>query len=323
MRRSWLFVPGDRPERFAKAAASGAHAIICDLEDAVAPDGKERARDAVQRWLLQERAFVRINGIGTPWYADDLDALAGHVGLLGVMLPKAETSDQLAAVSAALPSSVPVVPIIESAAGVHAAPLIAAGEGVARIGFGSIDFALDCGLDESDEALLYARSRIVVASRAARLAPPVDGVSTHLEDMGGHRRRRAPRPGARLRRQVLRAPRPGRHRQHGVRAVRRGARLGTARRGGVARRQRHPRGRSDDRQAGARTGPAAPALKEEPPMTLIEMTQSDSDRRLALREEVRVVCAGFRDEYWRKLDRERAYPEAFVEALTEAGWLAR
>ena len=183
MRRSWLFVPGDRPERFAKAAASGAHAIICDLEDAVAPGAKERARDAVQRWLLQERAFVRINGTGTPWYADDLAALAGHVGLLGVMLPKSETSDQLAAVSAALPSSVPVVPIIESAAGVHAAPLIAAGEGVARIGFGSLDFALDCGLEESDETLLYARSRIVVASRAARLAPPVDGVSTHLEDM--------------------------------------------------------------------------------------------------------------------------------------------
>ncbi len=90
--RSLLFVPGDRPERFEKASASGADAVILDLEDAVTADAKPTARAAVRDWLGTPAGvarFVRINPIDTPFVADDLDAL---VGVLpdAIMVPKAE-----------------------------------------------------------------------------------------------------------------------------------------------------------------------------------------------------------------------------------------
>jgi citrate lyase subunit beta / citryl-CoA lyase len=88
--RSWLYVPGDRPERFAKAVASGADVVICDLEDAVSAANKAIARRAVADWLRGHRAVVRVNGVGTPWHDDDVAAIADAPGLAGVLLPKTE-----------------------------------------------------------------------------------------------------------------------------------------------------------------------------------------------------------------------------------------
>ena len=80
-RRSWLYVPGDHPERFAKAVASGADVVICDLEDAVSAANKAIARHAVTDWLRGHRAVVRVNGVGTPWHDDDVAAMADAPGL--------------------------------------------------------------------------------------------------------------------------------------------------------------------------------------------------------------------------------------------------
>jgi citrate lyase subunit beta/citryl-CoA lyase len=98
--RSYLFVPGNRPERFAKACASGAHAVIVDLEDAVPAAQKAAARAAIADWLSPERpVLVRVNAVDTEWFADDA-AMCRHPGVAGVVLPKTETPEHLAALAA-------------------------------------------------------------------------------------------------------------------------------------------------------------------------------------------------------------------------------
>lgn len=180
--RSWLFVPGDRADWFDKAVASGADVVVLDLEDAVAPDGKDDARSAVAQWLRApgSSACVRVNAVGTPWHATDLAAVAGLPGLAAVLVPKAE--DPGALTSVAEQAGVPVVALVESALGVHRAVEVAGAPGVARLAFGSIDYALDLGSSEDAEALLLARSTLVLASRVAGLPAPVDGVTAALDD---------------------------------------------------------------------------------------------------------------------------------------------
>lgn len=178
---SWLFVPGDRPDRFDKAAASGADEIILDLEDAVAVADKVTARIAAIDWLATGSAWVRINPAGTPWHDDDVSALASAPGLRGVMIPKAEDVETLDAVHRDIGGR-PLVALVESALGLTRAIDIARCASVERLAFGSVDFALDIEADESDTALLFARSTLVVVSRVARIAAPIDGVTTDLND---------------------------------------------------------------------------------------------------------------------------------------------
>lgn len=182
--RSLLFVPGDRPDRFDKAATSGADGVICDLEDAVAAQTKASARAAVTHWLAGSgSAAVRINAPGTDWHDDDRAAVAGLRGLTAVMVPKAENPQDMAALAAALGRGTPIVALIETALGIHRAHEIAATAGVVRLAFGALDFALDTrSAADEDAALLYARSSLVVASRVARIPPPIDGVTTCLGD---------------------------------------------------------------------------------------------------------------------------------------------
>jgi citrate lyase subunit beta/citryl-CoA lyase len=181
--RSWLFVPGDRGDRFAKAAASGADVVVCDLEDAVAADAKAAARTEVAGWLGDGGvACVRINAHGTPFYGTDVATLAGIPGLRAVMVPKAEDPQVLAELSDALGPRTAVVALVETALGLHRAHDLAAAPGVARLAFGSIDFALDVGAAEAEVPMLFARSSLVVASRAAGVAAPVDGVTVALDD---------------------------------------------------------------------------------------------------------------------------------------------
>lgn len=181
--RSYLFVPADRPERFAKALQAGADAVIVDLEDAVAPAAKSAARDALANWLAGPDAapvLLRINGAHAEDFADDL-RLCAHPRLAGVMLPKAETADGVARVAAAAPGK-PILPLIETAAGYEAARAVAAAPGVQRLAFGSIDFQADLGIEGDDDALLCFRSGLVLASRLAGRESPVDGVTTAIGD---------------------------------------------------------------------------------------------------------------------------------------------
>ena len=186
--RTYLFVPGMRPDRFGKALASGADAVVLDLEDAVAPDHKAAARDEVVRWLQaaapadRARCVVRINDSTSDWFADDLAALVG-TGVTQVMLPKAEQAQQIQCVVDAMPH-VQVLALIESARGVAQVEEVASTHGVVRLVFGTLDFALDLDLDIRQDpiGLSYAAARIALASRMADLAAPVAGVTPQLDD---------------------------------------------------------------------------------------------------------------------------------------------
>jgi citrate lyase subunit beta/citryl-CoA lyase len=178
--RSFLFVPGDRPERFDKAYAAGADAVIVDLEDAVAPADKVAARAHLRDWLNGGRpVYVRINAAGSPWFQDDL-ALCAHPGVAGIVLPKGEEASDLQLLAAA--GARTILPLVESALGLWNALALARGPHVQRLVFGSIDFCADAGIREGHETLLYARSQLVLASRVAGIAAPVDGVTVALDD---------------------------------------------------------------------------------------------------------------------------------------------
>lgn len=177
---SYLFVPGDRPERFAKAAASGAHRIVLDLEDAVGPDAKAGARDHVHAWFATGGAgVVRINGADTPWFGEDLAALAA-LPQAEIMVPKAEP-DSLARVSAALPGR-PLIALIETVAGLVDIHAVARSASVRRLAFGHLDFGVDARMPGPAGVFDPARFQIALASRHAGLAPPIDGVTVALDD---------------------------------------------------------------------------------------------------------------------------------------------
>jgi citrate lyase subunit beta/citryl-CoA lyase len=183
IRRTYLFVPGNRPDRFEKAGQSGTHAVILDLEDAVQGTQKDLARETVASWLSPERpAYVRINGTGTPWFERDLEVV-GLPGVLGVVLPKAEHPEQVVQVAACLTGGALVLPLLETALGVWNVRALAQAPGVERLAFGTIDFQLDTGISGDQEELLYARSHLVLASRISGLLPPVDGVTMALDDL--------------------------------------------------------------------------------------------------------------------------------------------
>ncbi|MET0543485.1 MAG: CoA ester lyase [Variovorax sp.] len=183
--RSLLFVPGDRPERFGKAAASGAHGVILDLEDAVAPDRKTAARDAVHAWLQAgSPAIVRINSLDTAWAHDDLRMLAAFPKA-GLMVPKSDAASMQQAmerIGGATGSEREVIALIESVAGVVQVHPLAAIAGVTRLAFGNVDFAVDAGMEDTGDVMSSVRVQLVLASRYAGLQAPVDGVSLAIDD---------------------------------------------------------------------------------------------------------------------------------------------
>lgn len=178
--RSYLFVPGTRPDRFAKACASGADAVVLDLEDSVAPGDKSTAREAIAAWLsAAQPAMVRVNASDRAWFADDL-ALGGMPGVAGVLLPKAERVEDIRAVAEKFGAEVPILPQLETARGFRNAQALAGAKQVRHLLFGSIDFQLDLGMAAEENELLYFRSQIVLESRLANILPPVDGVTTDI-----------------------------------------------------------------------------------------------------------------------------------------------
>lgn len=190
---SFLFVPGTQPARVPKALASGADFVILDLEDAVAPGDKDRARQAVEHSVLalpqaqRAQLLVRINAAGTAWFEADLALLARLVpqGLAGVVIPKAEMPETLQTVARHGGPQALLLPLVESVAGMDALNALCQAPQVVRLAFGHLDFQVDagmqCGADEIE--LLPTRMALVMAARRHGLAAPIDGVTVNTQDM--------------------------------------------------------------------------------------------------------------------------------------------
>ena len=185
--RSLLFVPGNRPERFAKAIASGADAVVLDLEDAVPPAQKAAARAAVGEALRAAPGAVplilRVSAPGSAAGAQDLAWLSQQPVPAGVMVAKSESADDLAAVRRAA-SEAALLPLIESAAGHAALGQLAAAPGVLRLVVGHIDFMADTGLrcSEDERELDPLRFAVAMHTRLQHLEAAVDGVTTAIDD---------------------------------------------------------------------------------------------------------------------------------------------
>jgi citrate lyase subunit beta/citryl-CoA lyase len=191
--RSYLYVPGSDPRRIEKALASEADAVILDLEDAVAPNRKEEARTTVAEVLRSEHekpVFVRINAPDSVLAEEDVEAVAGP-RLAGLRLPKTESAEAARRVAQWLDKlgcEAGLQCLIESALGLEFAFEIArAHEKVVGMSLGEADLAADLGV-RGDAGLLYARSRLVAATRAAGLPGPVQSVYTNVRDAEGLRR---------------------------------------------------------------------------------------------------------------------------------------
>ena len=193
-RRSWVFTPATRPDRFARAGEAGADVLIIDLEDAVAPGDKDRARAAALAHLDAGRGTapiqaLRVNGLRTRAGLDDLRLLLeSRTGPDAVILPKVETPDEPRLVDAWLVeagSPAALVALVESARGVEAAPEIARSTPrLSALMFGAADLAADLGAPAAWEPLLYARSRVVAAAAAAGL-DAIDAPHFALKDQAG------------------------------------------------------------------------------------------------------------------------------------------
>ena len=215
--RSILFVPGDRPDRYAKALAAGADAVSIDLEDAVAPGRKAEARGSVVRLLAEmstpsrrdtgtpaaprPHIIVRVNDPESDEGRRDAAALAGGPTPDAFMIPKVTTSEGLRNAWRLLGADTPLVPIIETALGLENAARIGAVSPVSPAGavspapaapmvaaliFGGFDLSAELGAKPGWETLLYARSRVVHAAALSGL-DAIDMPSRDLADMSGLR----------------------------------------------------------------------------------------------------------------------------------------
>jgi citrate lyase subunit beta/citryl-CoA lyase len=179
--RSWLLVPASHPELFAIAQASEADAIIIDMEDAVAANDKEQARKDTVEWLTTgHRAWVRINDASSDFWSEDCAALKTAEGLEGVMLAKSESTSHIDDTADRLPHSTRILALVETARGLQNVAQIAQAPATFRIAFGTGDFKRDTATGDDPAALMYARSQLVIASRAARLPAPIDGPTLNI-----------------------------------------------------------------------------------------------------------------------------------------------
>jgi citrate lyase subunit beta/citryl-CoA lyase len=186
--KTWLFVPGNEPEKVRKALASAADVVIVDWEDAVASGHKEHAREVTRAALAQNhargRVVLRINSYRSVEYADDIVALA-DLPISAIMLAKVsnpEEVQQLATLGRA------IIPLIESAVGIENAYQIAKAHPlVERLVLGTMDLMADLGSqwEPDGPSFQYLRARVLVAGQAAGLAGSIDGVYPLLGDLDG------------------------------------------------------------------------------------------------------------------------------------------
>ena len=184
---TWLYVPGDRPEVVTKALASGADVVVVDLEDAVAPDRKEYARTATAERLTDPQpvpVHVRINALDGPLATPDLRSLEGLPGISGLRLPKVTTPQDVVRVATRTrEKALPLHALLETALGIeHAFAIATAHPALHGIALGEADLRADLGV-RGDAGLDWCRSRVVVAARAAGLAPPPQSVHPDTRDL--------------------------------------------------------------------------------------------------------------------------------------------
>ena len=269
--RTYLFVPGTRPERFGKALASGADRVVLDLEDAVAADDKANARSAIATWMQgatpadRSRIVVRINDAGSPWFAADLAALArracdcrapaqGRVGSAGRRDPGCVAGREHPRAHRKRTRRV--------RGGPHRGRRRASAWCSARSTSRSTSTWTS---PRTPAGLGYAASRIAIASRLAGLPAPVAGVTPQLDDEERLLSDLARGATVRLRRQAVHSPTPGAADPHRAASERAGTGLGAARprcRCRIARRgpARRSHGRPARRAAGTTHAGPCPQL---------------------------------------------------------------
>ena len=186
---NFLFVPGTRPDRFTKALDSGADGVVLDLEDAVPEEDKIKARDAIRTaWSnfsdeQKKRLVIRSNSPGSKFYSADL-ILAQELNIACLLIPKSESLDQINGAALILQNTA-LIPMIETAIGLDNLKGIANSQQVLRLALGNLDLQADLGMicDPQETELQTARYQIVLASRLAQIAPPIDGVTPSTIDI--------------------------------------------------------------------------------------------------------------------------------------------
>ncbi|MGP4042771.1 HpcH/HpaI aldolase/citrate lyase family protein [Streptomyces sp. 2A115] len=184
---TWLYVPGDRPEMVGKALTSGADVVVVDLEDAVAPARKEYARAATAELLAEPPptpVHVRVNALDSPECEADLRTLVALPTLSGLRLPKVTSPTQVVR-TAELAPDIPLYALLESALAIeHAYAIATAHPALRGIALGEADLRADLGVRD-DTGLDWPRARVVLAARAAGLAPTAQSVYPHVSDLAG------------------------------------------------------------------------------------------------------------------------------------------
>ncbi|MES1924368.1 CoA ester lyase [Salinisphaera sp. T31B1] len=182
-----LFVPATRANLIPKALASGADAVIVDLEDAVAVDRKDEARAALASFLGEHpdaRVHVRINTPTSGELDADLEVCRGHAGIAGIVAPKAESRGALERIASL---GKPVWPLLETPAGILALAELTRVRGVERYSFGALDFAFEAGVtpdsDGGRAVLDHARYQLLIHSHAAGLIPPLESVFPDFQNV--------------------------------------------------------------------------------------------------------------------------------------------
>jgi citrate lyase subunit beta / citryl-CoA lyase len=191
---TYLFVPGNEDRKIAKAIQSDADAVILDLEDSIADDMKDGAREHLAEYLRSQppaavvpQVWVRVNSIDSIFPAD-IKAIPWN-NVYGAVLPKAERGESIKAVIDA--GAKRVLPIIESAAGFKVLPKLVETGDVERFAIGTWDLAIDLGIvtvrPDDSELIWQLRGEIILASRQLNLPPPIDGVYAQFDDDEGLR----------------------------------------------------------------------------------------------------------------------------------------
>lgn len=193
MIKSYLFVPGNRPDRINKALASPANAVIIDLEDSIAVSEKDQVREVVKAFLLaydftnSKKLCVRINDVSTPYYEEDVRMVAEYPDIC-IMLPKTNSPSDIKKLEERTLPRQYILPLIETAKGIlNAYEIASCSDRVTVLAFGAIDYCLDINISISGHGheLIYPRSALVIASRAAEIEPPIDTVYVDISNVEG------------------------------------------------------------------------------------------------------------------------------------------
>lgn len=191
---TWLFVPATRMERVDKAFASGAEAVIVDLEDAVAQEDKAQAREALKNYYDEQNdkhtyqpIWLRINRAGTEAFFDDIALCQQMPKLAGVLLAKAEQAADIEHVHQC--TGLPVIALIESAIGLYQIDNMAKATGLAAFSYGFLDLCNDLrvqvGTPSAELIANQIRYQFILISKVHKLAPPIDTVYPDFNDEKG------------------------------------------------------------------------------------------------------------------------------------------